>query len=66
MLPFSVIPGGVQSGDDLRVALQNDLLAAKHYAIFNVSSSHVVRRRATVARMFPTGWATGFTGLRIR
>jgi hypothetical protein len=53
VLPFSVIPGGVQSGDDLRVALQNDLLAAKHYAIFNVSSSHVVRlardRRAYVS-----------------
>ena len=53
VLPYSVIPGGVQSGDELRVALQNDSLGAKHYAMFNVSSSPVVRlahdRRAYVS-----------------
>src|ERR1700693_5802007 len=53
VLPYSVLPGGVRSGVELRAALQNDPLAAKHYAEFNVSSSHVVRlardRRAYVS-----------------
>jgi hypothetical protein len=53
VLPYSVIPGGVQSGDELRVALQNDPLGARHYAMFNVSFAHVVRlardRRAYVS-----------------
>jgi hypothetical protein len=53
VLPYSVIPGGVNSGNELRAALQNDPLGAKHYATFNVSSSHVVRlardRRAYVS-----------------
>jgi hypothetical protein len=43
VLPYSLIPGGVHSGDELRVALHNDPLGARHYATFNVSSSHVVR-----------------------
>jgi hypothetical protein len=53
VLPYSVIPGGVHSGNELRVALQNDPLVAKHYATFNISSSQVVRlpheRRAYVS-----------------
>jgi hypothetical protein len=43
VLPYSVIPGEVHSGVQLRAALQNDPLEAEHYTKFNVSSSHVVR-----------------------
>lgn len=41
--PYSVIPGGVESAEELRNALEHDPIAAAHYAGFNVSETHVVR-----------------------
>lgn len=43
LFPYSVIPGGVQSAQELRNALEHDPIAAVHYAGFNVSQTHVVR-----------------------
>lgn len=43
LFPYSVIPGGVRSAEELRNALQHDPIAAAHYAGFDVTETHVVR-----------------------
>jgi len=42
VFPYSVIPGGVTSGDELRDAAAHDLVVAEHYAGFDYSRAHVV------------------------
>lgn len=41
--PYSVIPGGVESGRELKDAIARDPVAAGHYADFNVAKTRVVR-----------------------
>lgn len=43
LFPYSVIPGGVASAQELRNALAHDPIAAAHYAGFDVSQTHVER-----------------------
>lgn len=43
LFPYSVIPGGVKSAQELRNALEHDPIAAAHYAGFDVSQTRVVR-----------------------
>jgi hypothetical protein len=43
LFPYSVIPGGVRSAEELKNALRNDPLAARHYAGFGVAKAHVIR-----------------------
>ena len=43
LFPYSVIPGGVESAEELRKALEHDPIAAAHYAGFDVSKTHVIR-----------------------
>jgi hypothetical protein len=43
MFPYSVIPGGVRNAQELRSALENDPVVARHYAGFNVAKAHVIR-----------------------
>jgi hypothetical protein len=46
LYPYSVIPGGVESAQELRNALEHDPIAAAHYAGFDVSQTHVIRLAA--------------------
>ncbi len=41
--PYSVIPGGVQSGSDLKDAVKHDPVVANHYSDFQVARAMVVR-----------------------
>jgi hypothetical protein len=41
--PYSVVPGGVQDPDDLRLAAADDRVIARHYADFNWDRARVVR-----------------------
>lgn len=41
--PYSVIPGGVESGAELKTAILRDPVASDHYADFNVAKVRVVR-----------------------
>jgi PEP-CTERM motif len=43
LLPYSVIPGGALSAEELKSALMNDPVAAGHYAGFDAATAHVVR-----------------------
>lgn len=43
LFPYSVIPGGARSAEELKNALLNDPVAAQHYAGFDVAKAHVVR-----------------------
>jgi hypothetical protein len=43
LYPYSVIPGGVESAQELRNAVAHDPLVAEHYANFDLSRAHVVR-----------------------
>jgi hypothetical protein len=43
LLPYSVIPGGAADGAELRNAIVHDPVVAMHYAVFDVSKTHVVR-----------------------
>jgi len=43
LYPYSVIPYGVASGQELQAALHRDSVAAAHYSGFNPKSAHVVR-----------------------
>jgi hypothetical protein len=43
LYPYSVIPGGVQSAQELRNAIANDPLVAALYANFDLSRAHIVR-----------------------
>jgi uncharacterized membrane protein YgcG len=42
LYPYSVIPGGVQSAGELRSAVLNDAVVARHYADFDVAKAHVI------------------------
>lgn len=42
LLPYSVIPGGVRNSDELKSAVQNDPVVARHYSDFDLSRAHVV------------------------
>ena len=42
LLPYSVIPGGVQSAEELKSAVRNDSVVASHYADFDLTRAHVV------------------------
>lgn len=42
LFPYSVVPGGVQSPQELVNAMGNDPVVASHYAGFNVAAAHVV------------------------
>ena len=43
LYPYSVIPGGVESGPELKSAILRDAVAANHYADFDVTKARVVR-----------------------
>jgi hypothetical protein len=43
LYPYSIIPGGVESADELRKAVANDPVVAAHYAGFDLDHVHVVR-----------------------
>jgi hypothetical protein len=43
LLPYSVIPGGAADAAELRSAIVHDPVVALHYALFDVSRTHVVR-----------------------
>ena len=43
LLPYSIIPGGVQSIEELRTAIARDPLVAQHYAGFDLSKARIVR-----------------------
>ena len=43
--PYSVIPGGVHSVDELKAAIQRDPVVAEHYRDFDVSRARVERLR---------------------
>lgn len=40
--PYSVVPGGVRSGDELRQIAEHDSLVAQHYSGFDYAHAHVV------------------------
>jgi len=40
LFPFSVIPGGVRTADELKNAVANDRVVAEHYAGFNLEKTH--------------------------
>ncbi len=50
LYPYSVIPGGVESGRELQDAVLRDAVVAAHYADFNIAQAHVVRLDADRAR----------------
>jgi hypothetical protein len=43
---YSVVPGGVQSGEELRQATQRDRAVARHFAAFNFERAQVTQLRA--------------------
>lgn len=43
LFPYSVIPGGVRSAEELRAAIAHDPFVAELYAHFDLSRAHVVR-----------------------
>jgi len=43
VFPYSVIPGGIRSGQELAEAAQRDGLVAQHYAGFQLAAAHIVR-----------------------
>ncbi len=43
LYPYSVIPGGVESQQELANAMTHDPVVAQHYAEFDVSRAHVIR-----------------------
>lgn len=43
LYPYSVIPGGAESAQELRETVQHDPVVAAHYADFNIAQAHVVR-----------------------
>jgi hypothetical protein len=40
--PYSIVPGGVSSGDELRQAAAHDSVVAGHYAGFNYRRAHLI------------------------
>ena len=43
LYPYSIIPGGVESAQELQKAILNDALVAGHYADFDVTRAHLTR-----------------------
>jgi hypothetical protein len=43
LYPYSIIPGGVESAQELRNAIANDPLVAALYANFDLSRAHIIR-----------------------
>jgi hypothetical protein len=43
LYPYSIIPGGIESAQELQKAILNDALVAGHYADFNVARAHLIR-----------------------
>lgn len=43
LFPYSVIPGGVESAQELRDALARDPVVARHYADFDLSRARIIR-----------------------
>lgn len=43
LFPYSVIPGGVESAQELKNAINRDPIVASHYADFDLSKARVVR-----------------------
>ena len=43
LYPYSVIPGGVESAQELASAVEHDPVVANHYADFDLAKTHVVR-----------------------
>jgi hypothetical protein len=43
LLPYSVIPGGAANAAELRSAIVQDPVVALHYAVFDVSRTHLIR-----------------------
>ncbi len=43
LYPYSVIPGGLENGSDLRNAIAHDPLVAAHYADFDLAQARIVR-----------------------
>lgn len=43
---YSVVPGGVQSGEELRLAAQRDRAVARHFAAFNFERAQVTQLNA--------------------
>jgi len=46
LYPYSVIPGGVESAQELKQATQHDPVVAAHYADFDTAQAHVVQVEA--------------------
>jgi hypothetical protein len=46
VFPYSVVPGGVNSVDELRSAIADDAVVADHYKSFDLSKAHVERLTA--------------------
>jgi hypothetical protein len=46
LYPYSVIPGGAASPQELKTAVLHDPVVAAHYADFNLENTHVVRQDA--------------------
>ena len=49
LYPFSVIPGGARTEEQLKNALLHDPVAASHYADFDVADTHVIHMDRTRA-----------------
>jgi hypothetical protein len=45
--PYSVIPGGVRSREDLAAAIRNDPIIAAHYSGFDVSRARIIKAEET-------------------
>ena len=45
--PYSVIPGGVRSREELAASMSRDLVVAAHYADFKVSQARIIRADET-------------------
>lgn len=43
LYPYSIIPGGARSREDLARAIENDPVVARHYADFKVAGTRVIR-----------------------
>jgi len=42
LYPYSVIPGGVESGGELQNAIRNDPVVARHYADFDMARTRII------------------------
>src|ERR1700690_5649 len=42
LYPYSVIPGGVESGGELQNAIRNDPVVARHYANFDMARTRII------------------------